>query len=153
MREGGIFRIVFHATSGLDYVDPALTSSAAGWAVLDTTCARLFAYPDKPPPAAYRFKPEVATGVRISRDRKTYTFTLRKDFRFSDGTPVRASAFARAIHRTLAPEVNSPTLSSGAQLTRDILGAADVLAGKRNTAKRRRRPWEQARNQVRPART
>ena len=62
---------------------------------------------------------------RISRDRKTYTFTLRKDFRFSDGTPVRASAFARAIHRTLAPEINSPTLSSGAQHTRDILGAAD----------------------------
>jgi peptide/nickel transport system substrate-binding protein len=136
VREGGTFRIVFHTTSGLDYVDPALTSSAAGWAVLDTTCARLFAYPDKPPPAAYRFKPEVATGPPdISRDRKTYTFTLRKDFRFSDGTPVRASAFARAIHRTLAPEVNSPTLSSGAQLTRDILGAADVLAGRRNTAK------------------
>ena len=120
MREGGIFKIVFHSTSGLDYVDPALTSSAAGWAVLDTTCARLFAYPDKPPPEAYRFKAEVATGLpRISRDRRTYTFTLRKDFRFSDGTPVRASAFARAIHRTLAPEINSPTLSSGAQLTRD----------------------------------
>ncbi len=135
MREGGIFRIVFHATSGLDYVDPALASSVPGWAVLDTTCARLFAYPDKPPPEAYRFKPEVATGVRISRDRKTYTFTLRKNFRFSDGTPVRASAFARAIHRTLAPEINSPTLSPGAQHTRDILGAADVLAGKRKTAK------------------
>jgi peptide/nickel transport system substrate-binding protein len=136
VREGGIFRIVFHATSGLDYVDPALTSSAAGWAVLDTTCARLFAYPDKPPPDAYRFKPEVATSLPdISRDRKTYTFTLRKDFRFNDGTPVRASAFARAIHRTLAPEVNSPTLSPGAQHTRDILGAADVLSGKRNTAR------------------
>jgi ABC-type transport system substrate-binding protein len=136
VRNGGIFRIVFHATSGLDYVDPALTSSAAGWAVLDTTCARLFAYPDKPPPDAYRFKPEVATGLPdISRDRKTYTFTLRKDFRFSDGTPVRASAFERAINRTLAPEVNSPTFSPGAQLTRDILGAADVLAGKRSKAK------------------
>ena len=135
VREGGIFRIVFHSSSGLDYVDPALASSVPGWAVLDTTCARLFAYPDKPPPEAYRFKAEVATGVRISRDRKTYTFTLRKDFRFSDGTPVRASAFARAIHRTLAPEINSPTLSPGAQHTRDILGAAAVLAGKTSKAK------------------
>jgi peptide/nickel transport system substrate-binding protein len=132
VREGGTFRITFHATSGLDYVDPALASSVPGWAVLDTTCARLFAYPDKPPPEAYRFKPEVATGrPRISRDRKTYTFTLRNDFRFSDGTQVRASAFERAINRTLAPGVNSP----GAQHTRDILGAADVLSGKRSKAK------------------
>jgi peptide/nickel transport system substrate-binding protein len=132
VREGGIFRIVFNAASGLDYVDPALASSVPGWAVLDTTCARLLAYPDKPPPEAFRFVPEVAAGLpKISRDRKTYTFILRKGFRFSDGTPVRASAFARAIHRTLAPEVNSP----GAQHTRDILGAENVLAGKRPTAK------------------
>jgi peptide/nickel transport system substrate-binding protein len=131
-RNGGIFRIIFHAASGLDYVDPALASTAPGWAVLDTTCARLLAYPDKPPPAAFRFVPEVAARLpRISRDRKTYTFTLRSGFRFSDGKPVRASAFARAIHRTLAPGVNSP----GAQHTRDILGAADVLEGRRRTAK------------------
>ena len=131
-KEGGIFRIVFHQTSGLDYVDPALAYSAAAWAVLDTTCAHLFAYPDKPPPEAFRFVPEVAAGPpRISHNWKTYTFTLRKDFRFSDGTPVRASAFERAINRTLAPGVNSP----GAQHTRDIVGAADVLAGKSSKAK------------------
>jgi peptide/nickel transport system substrate-binding protein len=131
-KEGGIFRIVFHQTSGLDYVDPALAYSAAAWAVLDTTCAHLYAYPDKAPPDAFRFVPEVAAGPpRISHNWKTYTFTLRKDFRFSDGTPVRASAFERAINRTLAPGVNSP----GAQHTRDILGAADVLAGKRSKAK------------------
>lgn len=132
VRDGGIFRIVFHAASGLDYVDPALASSAPGWAVLDTTCARLFTYPDKPPPAAFRYVPEIAAGLpKISRDRKTYTFRLRTGFRFSDGTPVRASAFARAIHRTLAPGVNSP----GAQHTSDIVGAGDVLAGRTSTAK------------------
>jgi ABC-type oligopeptide transport system substrate-binding subunit len=71
--------------------------------------------------------PEVAKALpKISRDRKTYTFELRSGFRFSDGTPVRASAFERAINRTLAPGVDSP----GAQHTRDILGAADVLAGR-----------------------
>jgi peptide/nickel transport system substrate-binding protein len=131
-RDGGFFRIIFHAASGLDYVDPALASTAPGWAVLDTTCARLLTYPDKPPPAAFRFVPEVAVGLpRISRDRKTYTFTLRRGFRFSNGAPVGPSAFARAIHRTLAPGVNSP----GAQHTRDILGAEDVLAGRRRTAR------------------
>jgi peptide/nickel transport system substrate-binding protein len=131
VRKGGIFRISFHAASGLDYVDPALASTAPGWAVLDTTCARLLTYPDKPPPAGFRFVPEVAAGLpKISPDRRTYTFTLRSGFRFSDGTPVRASAFARAIHRTLAPGVNSP----GAQHTRDIVGAAAVLSGRKATA-------------------
>ena len=131
VREGGIFRVIFSANAGLDYVDPALASSAPGWAVLDTTCARLLTYPDKPPPAAFRVVPEVATGFpRISRDRRTYTFTLRRSFRFSDGTPVRADAFARAIHRTLAPGVNS----FGAQHTRDIVGATDVLAGRKPKA-------------------
>ena len=118
---------VFTPRPGLDYVDPALASTAPGWAVLDTTCARLLAYPDKPAPKAFRYAPEVATGLpKISRDRRTYTFTLRSGFRFSNGAPVRASAFARAINRTLAPGVNSP----GAQHTRDIVGAVDVLAGK-----------------------
>ena len=131
MREGGIFRILFHSGSGLDYVDPALASTAPGWAVLDTTCARLLTYPDKPAPKAYHFVPEVAEDVRISRDRKKYTFKLRRSFRFSDNTPVRASAFARAINRTLAPGVNSP----GAQHTRDILGAEDVLEGRTPTAR------------------
>jgi peptide/nickel transport system substrate-binding protein len=131
VRKGGVFRIIFHAASGLDYVDPALASTAPGWAVLDTTCARLLTYPDKPPPAAFHLVPEVAASLpKISSDGSTYTFTLRSGFRFSDGTPVRASAFARAIHRTLAPGVNSP----GAQHTRDIVGASGVLAGKTTTA-------------------
>ena len=130
VKEGGIFRITFHQPSGLDYVDPALASTAPGWAVLDTTCARLLTYPDKPPPAAFELVPEVAADFpKISADRKTYTFTLRSGFRFSDGTPVRASAFARAIYRTLAPGMNS----SGAQHTRDIVGAEDVLNGKKTT--------------------
>ena len=63
---------------------------------------------------------------KVSRDLRTYTFTLRSGFRFNDGTPVRASAFARAINRMLAPGVASP----GVQLVRDIVGAAEVLAGK-----------------------
>ena len=131
VREGGIFKITFHGPSGLDSIDPALASTAPGWAVLDTTCARLLAYPDKPPPAAFRFVPEVAAGLpKISRDGKTYTFILRKGFRFNDGTEVKASAFARAIQRTLEPGVNSP----GVQHTRDIVGAADVLAGRTKTA-------------------
>lgn len=129
VREGGIFRISLPGPD-FDYIDPALAYSSA-WYLLDTTCARLMTYPDKPPPEGLRLVPEVATDFpKISRNGKTYTFTLRSGFRFSDGTPVRASAFARAIHRTLAPGVRSP----GAQYTGDIVGAADVQAGGTTTA-------------------
>ena len=127
-----IFRIVLAPQAGLDYIDPALSYTPPGWALLDTTCARLMTYPDKPPPAGYRAVPEVAAAFpKVSRDFKTYTFTLRRGFRFSDGTPVHASAFARAIDRTLAPAMNSP----GVVHMRDIVGAADVLAGRRTRAR------------------
>ena len=113
--EGGIFRISLNVASGVDSRDPALASSPPSWAVLDTTCVRLMSYPDKPPPAGFRPQPEVAGDVpSISRDGKTY-IRLRPGLRFSDGSPVRASAFARAINRVLAPEMSSP----GLQLVRD----------------------------------
>lgn len=131
VREGGIFRISLPVQSGLDNMDPALSFTPAGWALLDTVCARLMAYPDKRPPAGLRLQPEVAAAPpTVSPDRRTFTFKLRTGFRFSDGRPVRASAFARAINRTLAPSMKSP----GRLFTRHIVGAADVLAGKRRTA-------------------
>jgi ABC-type transport system substrate-binding protein len=127
-REGGIFRVTF---AGLDYVDPALAYGGESWALLDTTCARLMTYPDKPAPAGLSVVPEVAADYpKISRNGKTYTFRLRTGFRFSDKTPVRATAFARAINRTLAKGVESPA----AQYTGDIVGAADVQAGKASAA-------------------
>jgi len=129
-QEGGTFRIGLNSASALDSLDPALASSPPGWALLDTTCARLLAYPDKAPPAGFRLQPEVAADFpAISNNRTTYTFRLRSGFRFSDGTPVRASAFARAITRLLAPEMNSP----GVHYARDIVGAGRVLAGKATT--------------------
>ena len=73
------------------------------------TCARLMNHPDKPPPEGLRLVPEVAAAFpRVSSDGKTYTFTLRSGFRFSDGTPVHATAFAHAINRILTKGIDSP---------------------------------------------
>ena len=131
IQEGGIFRVALNSFSGIDSMDPALASSPPGWALLDTTCARLLAYPDKPPPAGFQLRPDAAASFpTVSADGKTYTFRLRPGFRFSDGSPLRASAFARAINRVLAPEMNSP----GVNYVRDIVGAGRVLAGKAETA-------------------
>ena len=123
-------RISLRPASGLILVDPALSFTQPGWALLDATCARLMTYPDRTPPAGFRLQKEVAARYTVSKDFKAYTFTLRPGFRFSDGSPVRATAFANAINRLLQRLVLSP----GAQHARDIVGAADVLAGRRRKA-------------------
>ena len=128
-QEGEIFRVVYSPAAGLDFLDPALAFTQPAWSLLDTTCARLYTYPDEPSPASFRVVPEVAASSDVSPDFKTYTFRLRTGFRFSDGKPVRASAFAQAINRALAP-VDSP----GWVYVRDIVGAQDVHAGRRSTA-------------------
>ena len=72
-RSGGILRI---AIADFDYVDPALAYTHGSWAILDTTCARLMTYPDKPAPEGLRLVPEVAKDFpKISRNGKTYTFS------------------------------------------------------------------------------
>jgi peptide/nickel transport system substrate-binding protein len=130
-QEGGILRISFSPNAGLDFLDPALSFSQAGWSLLEATCARLYTYPDKWSPTSFRLQPEAAAGYSRSADLKTYTFTLRRGFRFNNGEPVRASAFARAIDRVLQPVVQSP----GAIFMRDIVGADDVLSGRAKTAR------------------
>ena len=82
-------------------------------------------------------RPATSSGLpaRARRRRRTAgRLTRRPDldvqaphgFRFSDGSPVRADAFAQAIHRTMAPGVDSPAY----QYTRAIVGAEDVHAGR-----------------------
>jgi ABC-type oligopeptide transport system substrate-binding subunit len=130
-QEVRILRIAFSPAAGLDSVDPALSFTQPGWSLLDTTCARLFTYPDKPPPAAYRLQPEVVAGWKVSKDFKTYTFRLRPGFRFSDGKQLQANAFAHAINRVLQLGSASP----GRIFVRDIVGAADVSAGRARSAR------------------
>jgi peptide/nickel transport system substrate-binding protein len=130
-QEGGILRVSFSPAAGLDYIDPALSFTQPAWSLLDATCARLYTYPDEPPPAGFRVEREVAASATVSDDLKTYTIKLRRGFRFSDGKPVRADAFAHAINRLLQLAPYSP----GAIHVRDIVGAAAVLSGPEKTAR------------------
>jgi peptide/nickel transport system substrate-binding protein len=88
-------------------------------------------YPDKPPPQGYRLVPEVAAGYRVSKDGRRYTFTLRtgrSGFRFSNGAPVRASAFSWAFTRILRRKEGDAI-----QLLQDIVGADRVVNGMAET--------------------
>jgi ABC-type transport system substrate-binding protein len=130
-QEGGIVRVVFSPAANLDFVDPALSFTQPGWSLLEATCARLYTYPDRQSPGSFRLQPEVAAGYSVSDDLKTYTFRLRSGFRFNNGKPVRASAFAHAINRVLQPFV----YSSGRIYVQDIVGADDVLSNRTRTAR------------------
>src|SRR5919204_835602 len=123
-REGGTFRI---SAARFDTVDPALADQ---WWAESATCALLLTYPDKQPPAGFRVAPEVAAAYpRLSNHARTYTFTVRKGFRFSTGARVRAENFAYALNRVLAMQ------SPYAQFIGDIVGAHDALHGKTRSAR------------------
>ena len=127
-RTGGTLRI---GVVGVQSLDPAISYEIGGSQVLSATCAHLMTYPDKPLPEGLRVVPEVAAAYpRVSRGGRQFTFTLRRGFRFSNGRPVTAAAFARAINRLLTPAVESP----GAQYAREIVGADAVMAGRARSA-------------------
>jgi len=112
-------------------IDPALRLVAFDPEIqlLAPTCATLMAYPETSLPGGYRLAPSLAeTEPVVSRDGRTYTFTVRKDARFSTGAPVTARAFSHALERIL-----DPAMQSDGSLFADIVGAADVMAGKATT--------------------
>lgn len=53
------------------------------------------------------FHPSLATEWMVSEDGLTYTFTLRRDVVFHDGTPFNAAAAVRNLERVAAPATQS----------------------------------------------
>ncbi|MCL4459714.1 MAG: peptide ABC transporter substrate-binding protein [Chloroflexi bacterium] len=75
--------------------------------------------------------PDAATKWEVSKDGLVYTFYLRNDIKFSDGTPCTAEDFAYSINRTLNPATKSRQAKAYLGI---IAGATDVLEGKAATA-------------------
>ena len=87
----------------------------------------LLNYPDKPAPEGSRLAPDAATGLpRISSDGRTYTFTIKRGLRFSDGSAVTAAAFKRAFERAANPQQASPAIA----FLHDVVGADARSDGK-----------------------
>ena len=133
LKQGGIWK---YGTEGASVqVDPQLAYITTAWWLEYATAAKLYNYPDKAGPAGTQLKPEVASNFTVSRDGKTYTFTIRKGYKFSDGSPVTANNFKYAINRTLNKDLASP----GAQFVTaptgtNIVGGLAVNNGKAKTA-------------------
>ena len=70
--------------------------------------------------------PGIAQSWSITNNGTRYTFNLRKDARWSDGTPVTAKQFEYGLRRA----VNPKTASGSAELLQDVKGAKSIIAGK-----------------------
>jgi peptide/nickel transport system substrate-binding protein len=122
LKKGGIWRA--GTTGASTQIDPQLAYVTTAWWLEYATAAKLFNYPDKAGPAGSKLVPEVASKFAVTNGGKRYTFTIRKGFKFSDGTAVTASNFKFAINRTANHDLASP----GAQFITDPTGTNIVGA-------------------------
>jgi ABC-type transport system substrate-binding protein len=117
-------------THAIASVDPAIAFLPQAYQWEYATAAKLFNYPDAPPPAGLRPQPELAAGPPVVSDGgTTYTFHIRTGFRFSPPSKelVTAATVRDSIERALSPNLgaNAP----GIRFADVITGAAAYHAG------------------------
>ena len=136
----GVTGKVLEIRMGQDWIgsaDPAVGAAPGTneWPWLQqlfhATCAGLLSYPDAPGQRGWRLVPEVAAALpSVSRDGRTYTFAVRRGFRFSppSNQPVTAETFKYSIERALSPKLgsNAPALT----VASDIAGVQAYRAGR-----------------------
>ena len=94
------------------------------------TCSNLLRYPDASGTAGARLQPEIAAAQPVvSNGGRTYTFRIRRGFRFSppSNEPVTAETFRHTLERSLSPKNE---FSAGPFLAPDIAGEDAYRAGK-----------------------
>ena len=113
---GGTLRVLLGC---FDSLDPAVGDCHE---LYDEVYARLTAITDDPSAPVI---PDLAESYSVSADGKTYTFMLRRDLMFSDGTPLTAQDFKWSWERALKPGTES---AEAMNVLGEIVGAADVAA-------------------------
>ena len=124
--KGGVLRVA--RFDDVDFVDPALADGPS-WELLHPTCARLFNNPDRPGEPGTRVVPEVVRRFAVSKDGRTYTFDLKRTFRFHTGAAVTARSFADAFDRDADPRMRSRAKN----YMHEIVGADAVADGEAHT--------------------
>ena len=96
--EGG--RLVVIGTSNLDSVDPALADSTDSGALISDVYDGLTDTRRSGGSAGTQIVPDLAVALPApTDDGRSYTFHLRTGIRYSNGTPLRAEDFRRALER------------------------------------------------------
>jgi peptide/nickel transport system substrate-binding protein len=116
------FRIAYD--TGIDYLDPALSYTVEGWAIMWNVYLPLIGYKHVNGPDGGTIVPYLAQDLpKVTNGGKTYTMTLRKGLKYSDGTPVKASDFSASIVRDF--KVDSP----GVGFFGGIVGSDNAKSG------------------------
>lgn len=102
-------------------LNPALGLNLISWEPLNNLMEGLVRLDAK-----HNAAPATAEKWDVSADGKTYTFHLRRNAKWSDGSPVTAGDFVYGWTQLLTPATASPA----AFLLYDIVGAQDFNAGK-----------------------
>ena len=85
--EGNVLRM-FSKQGALGGEEPALNWDYAAAQIEFATCANLLNHPDNPAPVGVHLRPEVAAAMpALSRDRRTYTFRIRRRLPFLAAGP------------------------------------------------------------------
>lgn len=109
-----------------DYLDPQLSYTQEGWTAMFDTYLPLLTYKRVNGVEGSKVVPGLAESLpKISNGGKTYTLTLRKGLKYSDGTPVKASDFTTTVERLF--KINSP----GSFYYESIVGAEQFAKTKK----------------------
>ena len=87
------------------YLDPALNSSVDGACLVVNTFAGLYTY--NADGECIPALADEANPYEVSEDGLNYTFHLKKDLKWSDGSPLTASDFVYSWNRAVTPSVNA----------------------------------------------
>jgi oligopeptide transport system substrate-binding protein len=102
-------------------LDPALAEDWYSYRVINDLFAGLMDFDQTNKPIL-----GLAARVDISPDGKTYTFHLRDNLKFSDGTPLTAADVVYSWQRLVDPKTASPYNF----ILRDIVNANEIMQGK-----------------------
>ena len=111
-------------------MDPALAYTILSWQMLYPSCAKLLNYPDRGgTQGRTRAGGRPIVAGTFGR-RQTYTFTIRKGFRFSppSNAPVTAQTFKYTIERSLNPKMKSPVSTTDTSRSRRRQGVHEGKA-------------------------
>jgi peptide/nickel transport system substrate-binding protein/oligopeptide transport system substrate-binding protein len=102
-------------------LDPAIGYDSVSWSFELMVFNMLVDYD-----AGTNIVPELAQSWEESPDGRRFIFRLRRGVRFSTGREVTSADVKYSLERLLAPK----THSQGAEFFRDVIGAAEFVAGK-----------------------
>lgn len=108
------------STTDVPQLDPTKTTDSTSIIVTNNVFEGLYRLDGDNKPTA-----GIAESVEVSEDKKTYTFKLRKDAKWSDGSAVTADDFIYAWKRALDPK----TAAEYAYILQDLKNANKIMSG------------------------